>query len=161
VRAARPRRQPQGRVRQLAARSSTPNEGAGSMKRTDIKIGEEYLITQRGRSPRGNQVDFKGIAVSATEEDTYAADHGHDTPEWRGVRIRVTEINTSPDRGTSCGWRSSLPADKRESHDKYTIQGMAHAVKLEVGEEVVIPAMQILGRQIDLDHEHALRINKR
>lgn len=130
------------------------------MKRTDIKLGEEYLVTRDGRRPRGNRVDFKGVAVSVTKEDTYTAEHNYDLPEWRGVRIRVTEVIANPDRGGT-SWRSSLPADKRKAPDKHSIQGMAHPVKLEVGEEVVIPAMQILGREIDVVHEKALRENKR
>ena len=131
------------------------------MKRTDIKINEEYLVTKAGRSPRGNRVDFKGVAVSATKEDTYTPDvNTYPLPEWRGVRIRVTEVTANPDVGGT-SWRSSLPPEKRKPNDKHSIQGMAHAIELEVGEEVVVPAMQILGRQIDLDHEKALRINKR
>ena len=130
------------------------------MKRTDIKFGEEYLITLAGRS-KNDHVHVKGIAVSATKEDTYSPDvDTYPLPQWRGVRIRVTEVLSNPDAGGT-SWRSSLPVDKRKPHYKHTVTGMAHAVELNVGEEVVVPAMQILGTQVDVDHQAALRINER
>lgn len=84
------------------------------MKRTDIKFGEEYHVTKAGRSSKSvEHTHSKGVAVSATKEDTYTPGVGaYPLPEWRGVRIRVTEIIANPDAGGT-SWRSSLPVDKR------------------------------------------------